>query len=89
MKSQYELFCKKMNNYGKGNIMLGGDINNEFDRKIAISGVVIRLNDKSNRLINLTLKGTTDSVNEPIIDAFIDMCNYSIIAQILHNEKWK
>lgn len=89
MRDQYELFCKKMDNYGKGNLMLGGDINDKDDRKLAISGIIIRCNDKTNRLIQLVLKNTKDHVNEPVLDSFKDMCNYSIIAQIIDNEKWR
>lgn len=89
MREQYELFCKKMDNYGKGNIMLGGDINELEDRKLAISGIVIRLNDKSNRLIQLVLKNNQNLVNESILDSFQDMINYSIIAQIIEIKKWK
>lgn len=89
LRDQYELFCKKMDNYGKGNLMLGGDINDKEDRKLAISGIVIRCNDKTNRLIQLVLKNTKDHVNEPVLDSFIDLCNYSIIAQIINNEKWR
>ena len=32
-REQYELFCCKQYNYGKGNIMLGGDIDKKEDRK--------------------------------------------------------
>ena len=53
---QYELFCRKQYNYGKGNIMLGGDIDKPEDRKMALSGIIIRMNDKLNRLLNLVLK---------------------------------
>lgn len=89
MYEEYELFCKKQLNYGKGNIMLGGDVNDPTDRKMAINGVVIRMNDKINRLINLTLKNEKDNVNESVIDTFQDLCNYAIIAQMVSREKWK
>lgn len=89
MKEQYELFCKKQMNYGKGNIMLGGDINNDADVKTAIMGIAIRVNDKANRLITLTVKGEKDAVNEAVTDTFQDMSIYGIIAQIINNKKWK
>jgi hypothetical protein len=89
MRDQYELFCNKMFNYGKNNILLGGDVNDPEDRKLAINGIVIRLSDKTNRLINLTIKGKDDVVNESAVDSFKDIINYSIIAQIINNNKWK
>jgi hypothetical protein len=89
MFEEYEMFCKKQLNYGKGNIMLGGDINDSDDRKLAISGVIIRMNDKINRLITLVLKNNKDNVNESVIDTFQDLCNYAIIAQMVDRIKWK
>lgn len=89
MKEQYELFCNKMNNYGKGNIMLGGDCDNADDRKMALMGTTIRLNDKSNRLVNMILKNKHDTANETIEDTFQDMVNYAIISLIINRAKWK
>jgi len=89
MREQYDLFCRKMSNYGKGNIMLGGDCENEEDRKLAIMGTTIRLNDKSNRLINMVLKNKENVVEETIDDTFQDMINYSIISLIVKRAKWK
>jgi len=89
MYEEYDLFCKKQLNYGKSNIMLGGDVNDPEDRKLAISGVVIRMNDKINRLVQLVLKNGKDNVDESIIDTFQDLCNYSIIAQMVNRQKWK
>ena len=86
---QYELFCRKQYNYGKGNIMLGGDIDNPDDRKMALSGVVIRMNDKLNRLMNLILKNKKDVVDESVEDTFIDMANYSIISLVVSRGNWK
>jgi hypothetical protein len=86
---QYDLFCAKMSNYGKGNIMLGGDIDNEEDRNLALKGITIRLNDKTNRLINLLLKNKENVVNESIMDTFQDIINYGIIAMIIERQKWK
>jgi len=89
LREQYLLFCHKMHDYGKGNIMLGGDCNNPEDRKLALMGTTIRLNDKSNRLVNLILKNKENSTNETIEDTFQDMVNYSIISLIVNREKWK
>lgn len=86
---QYELFCNKMHNYGKGNIMLGGDCDNADDRKMALMGTTIRLNDKSNRLVNMVLKNKENTVNESVEDTFQDMVNYAIISLIVNRSKWK
>lgn len=86
---QYDLFCAKMSNYGKGNIMLGGDIDNEEDRKLALKGITIRLNDKTNRLINLLLKNKENVVNESVMDTFQDIINYGVIAMIIERKMWK
>lgn len=88
-QEQYELFCNKQYNYGKGNIMLGGDVDKTEDRKMAMSGIVIRMNDKLNRLMNLVLKSRKDVVDESVEDTFIDMANYSIIAMLVNRLKWK
>jgi hypothetical protein len=89
LQQQYELFCMKMNDYGKGNIMLGGDIENINDRKYALMGTTIRLNDKTNRLINLVLKKQDNAVSETIEDTFQDIINYGIISLIVNRGKWK
>lgn len=88
LQQQYELFCMKMNDYGKGNIMLGGDYKSEQDRKYALMGTTIRLNDKTNRLINLILKSEKNVVSESIEDTFQDIVNYAIISLIVSRGKW-
>jgi hypothetical protein len=43
-----------------------------------------------NRLKNLILLGNKNPLdNEPTIDAWIDIVNYAIIAQIVSKGKWK
>jgi hypothetical protein len=89
-QEQYELFAQKQMAYGKGNIMLGGDIDIDEDRIAAIRGITIRLNDKMQRLLNLVLKGITNPLeNESVSDTFIDMSVYGIISQIVERGKWK
>lgn len=89
-REQYELFAQKQMAYGKGNIMLGGDISIEEDKVAAIRGITIRLNDKMQRLINLVLKGIANPLkNESISDTFMDMSIYGIIALIVERGEWK
>ncbi len=85
---QYNTFVEKQHDYGPGNIMLGGNVENDEDVKLALKGIVIRLNDKINRLVTLTLKGDKEPKNESVLDTFQDISVYAIIAQIVANKKW-
>lgn len=89
-QEQYELFAQKQMAYGKGNIMLGGDIGVDEDRVAAIRGITIRLNDKMQRLLNLVLKGVANPLkNESVSDTFTDMSIYGIISLIVERGEWK
>jgi len=89
-KEQYETFCLKHYDYGEGNIAMGTSAQEKDDIKLILTGLIVRLNDKINRLINLVIKrGTDDAANEPVIDTFKDLSVYGIIAQIVNNKKWK
>jgi len=85
----YATFCKKQFDYGPGNISLGSSLNTQEERKASISAIVVRLNDKLQRLINLVLrKNSLESANESVFDAFLDAAVYSMIAEIVHRGKW-
>lgn len=89
-QEQYELFAQKQMAYGRGNIMLGGDIEHPEDRIAAIRGITIRLNDKMQRLLNLVLKGIANPLsNESVTDTFMDMSIYGIISMIVERGRWK
>lgn len=85
---QYSLFCKKMLDYGKANISLGGDLSIPKDKTYSLTGIQIRLNDKINRLKNLLVHGKNYVKNESIEDTFIDISNYGIIALLVERNKW-
>lgn len=72
------LMDKKQQDYGSKNISDFG-----------LLGVVIRMNDKFQRIKNL-LSGNKRkaSVNESIRDTFRDVSNYAIIALLLDSKKW-
>lgn len=90
LKSQYELFSKKMLSYGMGNISMGTNLETPEDLNLSLTAIWIRMNDKMNRLKNLVLLGNKNPLdNEPTIDAWIDIVNYSIIAQIVSKGKWR
>ena len=86
---QYNLFSKKMMDYGLGNVTLGGDLALSEDKKYAIQGIQIRLNDKINRLKNLLRNGKNYVEGETIEDTFIDIANYGIIGMLIGKDKWK
>ena len=89
-EEQYSLFAKKMLSYGINNISMGSDLKEEEDKKLSLTAIWIRCNDKINRLKNLLIKNKPNPIHEePIIDAWVDLCNYSIIAQLVHKNQWK
>jgi len=89
-KEQYDLFAGKMLDYGLGNIALGSTLDEEEDIQLSLTGIWLRCNDKINRLKNmLKRKGKSYVNDEPMIDSFIDISNYGIIAQLVMRGKWK
>lgn len=90
LSSQYELFAQKMLSYGMSNISMGSNLQTKEETKFSLTAIWIRMNDKMNRLKNLVLLDNKNPLdNEPTIDAWIDMVNYSVIAQIVSKGKWK
>ena len=89
-KEQYELFASKMMDYGLSNISLGSTLEKEEDIKLSITGIWLRCNDKINRLKNMIQRNGRNYVKgEAMIDSFIDISNYGIIAQLVLRGKWK
>jgi len=87
---QYELFAGKMMDYGLGNIALGSNLTEKEDVQLSLTGIWLRCNDKINRLKNMLKRDGHSYVNdEPMIDSFIDISNYGIIAQLVMRGKWK
>ena len=87
-KEQYELFCKKQMDYGPSNIAMGTDLTTNEQKRLSLIGLIVRINDKVQRLINLVIKNNREAQNEPTIDAFKDLACYGSIAQIVKNGKW-
>ena len=85
---QYLLFCKKQMDYGPSNISMGTSLVTDDERRISLVGLIVRMNDKIQRLLNLMVKNNREAQNEPTIDAFKDLSVYGIIAQIVKNGKW-
>lgn len=70
------LFDKKQHDYGPGNIA-----------KFGVQGVLVRTNDKLERLINLNKQNKTPA-NESIVDTWQDLSVYGVIARTLLDDKW-
>ena len=87
-KEQYELFCKKQMDYGPSNIAMGTGLLTDEEKRLSKIGLIVRINDKIQRLINLVVKNNREAQNEPTIDAFKDLACYGIIAQIVDAGKW-
>ena len=89
-EEQYNLFAVKMLDYGINNISLGSTLEDKEDVKFSIMGIWLRCSDKINRLKNLIKRDGKNYVEgEPMIDSFIDIANYGIIAMIVLRNKWK
>ena len=85
---QWETFCKKQMDYGPSNISMGTGVGEAVNVKLATTALVVRINDKIQRLLNLVVTHDRDAQNEPVEDAFKDLSVYGIIAQIVKNGKW-
>jgi hypothetical protein len=89
-QEQYKLFAQKMLDYGLQNIALGSTLEDKEDIKLSVMGIWLRCNDKINRLKNLIKRNGQNYVDgESMIDSFIDLANYGIIAMMVLREKWK
>ena len=71
------LFDKKQHDYGPGNIAKFGEF-----------GVLVRTNDKLERLINLNKRGDTPA-NESVMDTWQDLSVYGAIARVVKQGQWK
>tara|TARA_B100002019_G_C21233251_1_gene581273 strand:- start:354 stop:746 length:393 start_codon:yes stop_codon:yes gene_type:complete len=87
-REQYELFCIKQNDYGTGNVAMGTMLDNDDNIRLSLTGLIVRMNDKINRLLNLVVKNREKGQNEPISDSFMDLSVYGIMSQIVSKGKW-
>lgn len=71
------LLDKKNRDYGPGNISAFGE-----------KGVIVRLNDKIERLKTLVWHGRFPE-HEKVSDTWLDVCNYGIIGLLCHRGEWK
>ena len=76
------LFDKKQRDYGTNNI-----------NKFGVFGILVRVSDKVERLINLNKKSERSKIekieaNEPMTDNWADITVYGAIARIVNEGKW-
>ena len=67
---------------------LEDQLKTDEEKRLSLIGLIVRINDKVQRLINLVVRNNREAQNEPTIDAFKDLACYGIIAQIVKNGKW-
>lgn len=78
----FRLMARKQMDYGMGNIAMNGN------KRLALLGVAIRLNDKIQRLLNI-LDNENSPNNESLEDTAQDITNYGAIFQAVLNDEWK
>ncbi len=84
----FKLFMQKQADYGPTNVGMGKEVvttNEEVKRSLL--GLSVRLNDKVQRMLNLTLNNQTPN-NETLEDTYIDIANYAVMALIVSRKKW-
>lgn len=74
---QTELFYKKQKDYGPHNIGKSG-----------LLGLLVRMSDKQERMINLIANHDGESENEPLTDTYQDLFNYCIITVMVMSGLW-
>lgn len=81
-----KLFDSKQHDYGSRNIAFSDS------KDLNAIGVTIRLNDKIQRMLNLSMKkieGKDSAVkDESLEDTAIDICNYGAILMMLLRNRW-
>lgn len=92
MLENLRVLDRKQQDYGSANLL-----------KFGTFGVIVRMNDKLERIINLSKKaqavkaevmnGDTTvnqsrALNESLDDSFLDLANYALIAYVMSTGKW-
>lgn len=74
----FEIFKQKQASYGPKNISTFGE-----------RGVVVRINDKLQRLIRLVWDAKEDPIDdETISDTYLDLADYGLIAELVRRGLW-
>ena len=82
------LFAKKQIDYGPKNIGMGKEtIDSDEDVRKSLLGISVRMNDKIQRFLNLTINNQEPN-NESLEDTLIDIANYAVMGMIVNRKKW-
>ena len=84
---QWELFCKKQKDYGPKNISVGSNLETEEEVNLALTGLWFRMNDKMQRFQQIVINNQ-EPENESLMDTFMDLANYALIAQLVKEKVW-
>jgi len=85
--NQWQLFCKKQKDYGPKNISVGTNLKTEEEVKLALTGLWFRMNDKMQRFQQIVINNQ-EPENESLMDSFMDLANYALIAQLVKKQVW-
>ena len=84
----YTLFIRKQADYGPTNVGMGSEVVDTSDKaKRSLAGLSVRMNDKVQRLLNLTFNNQ-EPKNESIEDTLIDIANYAVMGLIVQRKIW-
>ena len=84
----FDLFLRKQADYGPTNVGMGSEVvDTDAKVKRSLIGLSVRMNDKVQRLLNLTLNNKVPN-NESLEDTFIDIANYAVMALIVQRKQW-
>ena len=83
-----KLFVKKQTDYGPTNVGMGlAQVKEDEDIQKSLLGLSVRMNDKVQRLMNLTFNQQKPN-NESIEDNLLDIANYAVMALIVKKGHW-
>ena len=78
MRTFKEITSEMLSLYERKNKDYGNSFGKTYE-KLGIISAVVRLQDKMNRIIELTTKGEQQVNDESLRDTIIDMANYSVM----------
>ena len=88
VEDMIKVFCSKQKDYGPSNIGMGAEtIDTEEQKKKSLMALSVRMNDKVQRMLNLTMNNL-DPENETIEDTFKDLAIYSVMGLIVSRKVW-
>ena len=88
-QEQYELFLHKQHDYGPQNIAVGQMLVNEEEKRLSLTGIWFRINDKVERIKTILMRGDNGSLEgEGLVDSYSDISNYGVMAQVVARGKW-